>query len=152
MKFQIGSFFKSIDLFGHPIKVNYKGQHDYKSLIGGVFSILAYSLTLVLIYRAVKEMIIMDDPVLTEFTKPLQISDRKELVPVIGSDYDFIFMVSPEITSRKTLELVSLAEFSDIAGFRVVQSFQGKEGVHYIENGLIDCNQLLTEQHLENID
>ena len=106
MKFSLGAFVRSIDLFGHPIKVNYKGQHDYNTLFGGVFSILAYSLTLVLVYRAVKEIIIMEDPELKEFTKPLQASDREELVPVIGSDYDFIFMIQPEITSRETGESV----------------------------------------------
>ena len=71
MKFSISNLVRSIDLFGHPIKVNYKGKHEYSSLLGGLISILAYSLTLVLIYRAAEEIFMMEDPELTEFTKPL---------------------------------------------------------------------------------
>ena len=48
----------------------------------------------------------MEDPELTEFTKPLQMSDREDLVPVVGSDYEFIFLMKPVLTSKDTGEKV----------------------------------------------
>ena len=88
---------KSIDSFGHPIQVNYKGEETFKSQVGGLLSLLSLALTLVLVVRAVNEMVVMEEPTLTEFSKPLQMEDRKELVPVRFSDFDLIFMFIFEV-------------------------------------------------------
>ena len=46
-----------------------------------------------MIVKAVNEMVAMEEPTLTEFSKPLQKADRKELTPVKFSDYGLIFMI-----------------------------------------------------------
>ena len=57
------------------------------------------ALTLVMVVRAVKEMVLMEEPTLSEFAKPLELSDRIELAPVKFSDYDFIFMIITMVES-----------------------------------------------------
>ena len=42
----------------------------------------------------------MKDAEWTEFTKPLELGHREELVPNVGSDYDFIFIIKAKIFSR----------------------------------------------------
>jgi len=34
--------FVSIDMFGHPVGVNYKGSEAYRTKVGALFSIIAY--------------------------------------------------------------------------------------------------------------
>ena len=63
----LSKLLKSIDSFGHPIQVNYNGEETYKSLVGGVLSLLSLALTLVLVLKAVNEIVAMEEPTLTEF-------------------------------------------------------------------------------------
>ena len=63
----LSKLLKSIDSFGHPIQVNYKGEETFKSQVGGVLSLLSLALTLVLVLKAVIEMVVMEEPTLTEF-------------------------------------------------------------------------------------
>jgi hypothetical protein len=37
---------KSLDVFGAPIGVNYKGNSTYQTKLGGIFSILAFILVM----------------------------------------------------------------------------------------------------------
>ena len=67
MKVSFSNLLKSIDSFGHPIQVNYKGEETFKSLVGGVLSLLSLALTLVLVLKAVNEIVAMEEPTLTEF-------------------------------------------------------------------------------------
>lgn len=97
MKVSLSNLLKSFDNFGHPIHVNYKGEETFKSQVGGVLSLLSLALTLVLVVRVVNEMVMMKEPTLREFSKPLQLEDRKELIPVRFSDYDLIFMISATV-------------------------------------------------------
>ena len=93
MRASLSHWLKSVDSFGHPVQVNYKGDKTFKSQVGGVLSLLSMALTLMMVVRAVKEMVLMEEPTLSEFAKPLELSDRIELAPVKFSDYDFIFMI-----------------------------------------------------------
>ena len=97
MKVSFSNLLKSIDSFGHPIHVNYKGEKTFKSQIGGLLSLLSLAMTLVLVVKAVNEMVVMEEPTLKQFSKPLQMVDRKELVPVRFSDYDLIFMLESQL-------------------------------------------------------
>ena len=99
MKVSFSNLLKSIDSFGHPIQVNYKGEETFKSQVGGLLSLLSLALTLVLVVRAVNEMVVMEEPTLKEFSKLLQLEDRNELVPVRFSDYDLIFMFESRLES-----------------------------------------------------
>ena len=42
------SRFLAIDLFGHPINLNYKGQETHKTLLGSSLSLLVFALTLII--------------------------------------------------------------------------------------------------------
>ena len=38
---------KNLDIFGEPVSVNYRGEGDYKTIGGAIFSILIYIVVLV---------------------------------------------------------------------------------------------------------
>ena len=82
---------RALDVFGHAIKVNYKGQEAYNSVLGGIFTLIMYVLTIVLVIRSVEEIVLMRDPVLREYSKLLNPEDRAELIPVRLEAYDFVF-------------------------------------------------------------
>ena len=73
MFLRIASLVRSLDKFGHSIKVNYRGEESFNSFFGGVLTIVVYSLTLVMVISAIKEMIQMNDPILSEYSRPLPI-------------------------------------------------------------------------------
>jgi hypothetical protein len=51
-KYMLSRFVKSLDLYGHPISLSFKGETTHKTLLGGVFTILANVLVLsFLIYQ-----------------------------------------------------------------------------------------------------
>ena len=84
---------RSADLFGHQVGVNYKGKEFYNTIFGGVVSLSVCLLTLVLAINTTIELILMNDPTVTEYLKPLSSEDRSALIPVSGSDYDFVFAI-----------------------------------------------------------
>ena len=51
-------FFRSLDIYGHPIGVKYKGDTSYKTLLGSLFSLCTTS---ILLFFAVARMIEMVD-------------------------------------------------------------------------------------------
>ena len=73
MSLRIASLVRGLDNFGHSIKVNYRGEESFNSLFGGALTIVVYSLTLVMVMSAIKEMIQMNDPILSEYSRPLPI-------------------------------------------------------------------------------
>ena len=46
MKLALLRRFLAIDVFGHPINVNYKGNETHNTLIGSVLSLVVYACTL----------------------------------------------------------------------------------------------------------
>jgi hypothetical protein len=38
---RIGSFIESVDMFGHPINLTYNRKSSYKTVFGGIVSIIA---------------------------------------------------------------------------------------------------------------
>ena len=48
-------------------------------------------LTLVILTKKVEELILMDDPSILNFSKPLSDQDRKDLVPIDFAARNFIF-------------------------------------------------------------
>ena len=48
MSSRIGSFFRSLDKFGEPVALNYKGEAHFKTGIGAIFSIALSSFMLTL--------------------------------------------------------------------------------------------------------
>lgn len=67
MRFALSKRLRDLDSFGHAIKVNYRGKETYNSVLGGLLTLIAYSLTLVLIARSAQEMVVMKEPILTDY-------------------------------------------------------------------------------------
>ena len=98
-------FFKlvrSVDAFGHDIKMNYRGEESYNSLLGGIITMGVYALTLVLVVRAVTEIIYMQDPSLTEYSKPLTLEERADWVPLSHKDFNFMIGFATTVFGAKS--------------------------------------------------
>ena len=99
--FGISKALKSVDMYGHPINVNYRGENSYKTSYGGLLSLLTYFLTIIMVVRATEELVLMKDPSVKVDQKPLSYADREELAPMNVADYDnFIFVLGVEIKDR----------------------------------------------------
>ena len=88
---------RGLDGFGHQIKLNYKGDEAYNSAFGGTVTLAIYVMTLILIVKSAQEIFIMKDPVLTEFTKALNLEERADLVPILQEDYDLVVGFSVDV-------------------------------------------------------
>ena len=62
---------RSRDSFGHEFNLSYKGNESHNSVCGGIVTLMVQALTMVLVYSAVKELILMEDPTIQSFTIPL---------------------------------------------------------------------------------
>ena len=60
-------FLLSRDSFGHPVQVMFKGQETHNTLLGSIMSIFVKGMTLVMIIIAIKELALMEDPLITNF-------------------------------------------------------------------------------------
>lgn len=92
---------KKLDKFGSPINVNYKGQETYNTVLGGLCTLTVYVLSCVLILQASQEIIEMNDPIITDFSRPLPVSERENLVPINFDDYGLIFGLSSLYFSKE---------------------------------------------------
>ena len=46
MRQRLLEIFKDVDIFGHPIRINYKGSDTYKTKLGAFVTLLTYALIL----------------------------------------------------------------------------------------------------------
>ena len=90
MIYWLSRFIRSRDAFGHPIQLTYKGRESYNSVLGGIFTLMAQTLTGVLIVTALQEIIFMDDPHIINYSKPLSPSRREQLLPVGFKKYNYV--------------------------------------------------------------
>ena len=44
MRQRLLELFKDVDIFGHPIKINYRGSDTYKTKLGAFVTLLTYAL------------------------------------------------------------------------------------------------------------
>ena len=83
-----GEIFRSIDIFGHPISLTFKGKHSYKTTFGAIVTaivglgIVAYALS------RLQHMISRQDPVLS---KKNFIRDLSGAPPFTPNEYGFDF-------------------------------------------------------------
>ena len=91
MNFSMLRLLRSLDTFGHPIKVNYKGEETYNSALGGILTLAMYALTLVLVERAFTEIFTMQEPSLSEYMKPLSRDEKLDMGDVGFADKNFVF-------------------------------------------------------------
>ena len=60
---------EGVDVFGHDVKVMYKGKDTFNTALGGLISVLVYVLTVIIAVRAIEEVVLMQDPSLTQYSK-----------------------------------------------------------------------------------
>ena len=60
MKF--ARFLRDRDSFGHSVQLVYRGSKTYKSVIGGIVTLLVNAMTLILVIQACAELFLMKDP------------------------------------------------------------------------------------------
>ncbi len=58
----LSNAFKSIDTFGEPVAVNYRGKTKYQSKIGAFFTVLAYVIISIVMVRKGTQLINRDEP------------------------------------------------------------------------------------------
>ena len=69
-------FIRSLDDFGHPIKLSYKGEDTYQSFLGGVFTLAVQVLTAVLIFIGVKKVLNVSDATVSGYVRPVSTEER----------------------------------------------------------------------------
>ena len=79
MWFKFMRMLRSLDNFGHPIQLNYKGNETYQSACGGLLTIAVQVITLIASISALTEVFGMKDPKITSYTRPLTEEDRDDL-------------------------------------------------------------------------
>ena len=62
MSSRIVSYFRSLDQFGEPVALNYKGESHFKTGIGAIFSIALGSFMLILTILGTIDLIQYKDP------------------------------------------------------------------------------------------
>ena len=75
--FSLLRFIRSLDDFGHPIKLSYKGEDTYQSFFGGVFTLLVQVLTAVLIFTGFKKVINIADATISGYVRPVSSEERQ---------------------------------------------------------------------------
>jgi len=98
-----------LDIYGHPIGVNYKGQASYKTKVGAILSLITFGLGLALIGIKIKQMVIKDNSNVIHLTNTLDLwsstdsfnfgEQKLELMArIFDTNGDFI-KISPEMGS-----------------------------------------------------
>ena len=107
MKFSILNLLSSLDEFGHPMSLTYKGEFTYQTLVGGVLSIIMQILVAIMIINAAIEIYTVNEPTITSFERFIPLEDRIELGAFRFDDYGYImaFRVEVEIDGETIYDL-----------------------------------------------
>ena len=71
MSFSLGRLLRSLDDFGHPITLTYKGEETYQTCLGGVITVVVSAFTMVMAVVKIQQVIEMSDPNITSFPRPM---------------------------------------------------------------------------------
>ena len=67
MPSKLRSFLTSLDVFGEPVSVNFKGETNFKTLPGALLSVLIKSFLLVFAINGTIDLINYEDPQITQY-------------------------------------------------------------------------------------
>ena len=62
-------------------------------MLGGVLTLVVKALTLIMLIRAVEELVYMKEPQVLNQTKPIPLADRADVVPLKFNDYKYVLAV-----------------------------------------------------------
>ena len=111
-------FMLNRDSFGHEMKLEYKQRETYNSVFGGILTLLVQGLTLAMVIQAIKELALMEDPLITNFTKPVNPDDISNLIPFNFKEkdnYNLAFqlhgdIIPPEVGAVKAMVMHELTD------------------------------------------
>ena len=63
----LSNAFRSIDTFGEPVAVNYRGKTKYQSKIGAFFTVLAYIIISFVIITKGRQLFNKDEPTIKQY-------------------------------------------------------------------------------------
>ena len=72
---KFGAFLRHRDSFGHPVQVTYKGIETHNTILGAILSVLVKGLTLVMTSIAITELVLMKEPKISSYEKPLTLDE-----------------------------------------------------------------------------
>ena len=87
---------RTIDDFGHPIRVNFKGEEHHQTACGGFLTIGVRIFIIIAIVKAATEVYLMQDPVIKSLTRPLSLADREEIGEIEFSSNNYFLGFSLE--------------------------------------------------------
>lgn len=118
MRFSFIRLLRGLDDYGHPIRLSYKGEETFQTLGGSILSITVQGLTLAMIITAFTEVFRMQEPKITQYLRPLQAQDRKEIGEVKFADYGYtmgVFLAFDELDPKPIpKEIGTIAAFNKI--------------------------------------
>ena len=93
------------------MKLEYKYRETYNSIFGGILTLLMKGLTMAMVVQAVLELVLMENPLITNFTKPVNSGDISYLIPFKFSENDnyilafkvFGDIIPPEVGAVKAI-------------------------------------------------
>ena len=101
-------FLSNRDLFGHSFQLLYKGDEAYNTVIGGILTLMVQLLTLVMAIRAYEEVVMMNDPRIINYTKPVGSEEISDLLPLKFDDSDFVIAFKASVTNKRTSQPTEL--------------------------------------------
>ena len=82
------------------MSVNYRGSDSFKTNFGGLLSLIAYIITLLMIVKVTRDVAMMENSKSESHDRTLNMELRKELSPMYTEDFNFRFMIAVEIEAK----------------------------------------------------
>ena len=111
MGFSAFKLLRSVDDFGHAIKVTYKGEEQHQTTFGGLLTIGVRVFVLIAIIKAAVEVVNMDEPQIKSLERPLSISDRENTGQIILGDYNYYIGFRLDIRAPEGILPKELGQF-----------------------------------------
>ena len=70
---------RSLDDFGHPTNLTYKGEETYQSCLGGIITLVVSAFTIGMAVVKMQSVVDMSDPIITSFPRPLTYTMQDEI-------------------------------------------------------------------------
>ena len=136
-------FLRERDSFGHTIQVAYKGKTTHNSVLGGILTLVVKALTLIMLLRAVEELVFMRDPLVLNQTKPIPMADRADVVPIKFNEYEYVIAINFAIINSASGAITYRMpdEIGTLAAYRYGQTMTQLK--------MVNCTEVLPQSTIE---
>ena len=108
-----------------------------------MLSVAVYALTLGLFIKGIQEVVMMLDPELTSYEKPLSLEERNQTIPVNLADYSNMIMFKTSYRARNQRPTLLPPELGTFVAQSADLASLGKPIV-YSSLDLVDCKDYLS--------